>query len=72
MIREPILGRSGQISGNFTVQGANVWRCSCAPAPCRPTSPKSSRRTVGYGLSADSIAASKIAAVVGTVWSCSP
>ena len=35
VIREPITGGSGQISGNFTVQRPTIWRSCCAPARCR-------------------------------------
>jgi len=67
VIREPILGGSGQISGNFTVQGANdlalLLRAGALPADLTVVE----ERTVGPGLGADSIAAGKIAAIVGTV-----
>ena len=36
VIREPILGGRGQISGNFTASSAPTLPCCCAPAPCRP------------------------------------
>ncbi len=35
VIREPILGGSGQISGSFTVQRPTISRFCCAPARCR-------------------------------------
>ncbi len=67
VIREPILGGSGQISGNFTVQGANdlalLLRAGALPAPLTILE----ERTVGPGLGADSIAAGKIASIVGMV-----
>ncbi len=67
VIREPILGGSGQISGNFTVQGANdlalLLRAGALPADLTIVE----ERTVGPGLGADSIAAGKLAAAVGTV-----
>src|SRR5215813_771251 len=35
IVLEPILGGSGQISGNFTVESATNLRSCCAPARCR-------------------------------------
>ena len=65
VIREPILGGSGQISGNFTVQSANdlaiLLRAGALPAPLTIIE----ERTVGPGLGADSIAKGKISAYVG-------
>jgi preprotein translocase subunit SecD len=65
VIREPILGGSGQISGNFTVQSANdlaiLLRAGALPAPLTIIE----ERTVGPGLGADSIAAGKMSAYVG-------
>ena len=65
VIREPILGGSGQISGNFTVEGANdlavLLRAGALPA--RLTAIE--ERTVGPGLGADSIAAGEIASLIG-------
>jgi preprotein translocase subunit SecD len=65
VIREPILGGSGQISGNFTVQSANdlaiLLRAGALPAPLTIIE----ERTVGPGLGADSIAAGKLSAYVG-------
>ena len=67
VIREPILGGSGQISGNFTVQGAQelalLLRAGALPAPLTILE----ERTVGAGLGADSIAAGKIASIIGMV-----
>ena len=39
VIREPIPGGSGQISGSFTVQMPTTSPCCCAPALCRRRSP---------------------------------
>jgi SecD/SecF fusion protein len=68
VIREPILGGSGQISGNFTVQSANdlavLLRAGALPA----TLTIIEERTVGPGLGQDSINAGKIAAVIGSVF----
>jgi len=65
VIREPILGGSGQISGNFTVESANnlalLLRAGALPAPLT----KLEERSVGPGLGADSIAAGKVASVIG-------
>jgi preprotein translocase subunit SecD len=66
-IREPILGGSGVITGNFTVPAAQdlalLLRAGALPAPLIPIE----ERTVGPGLGADSIAAGEIAAVVAMV-----
>jgi len=65
VIREPILGGSGQISGNFTVQGANdlslLLRAGALPAPLTILE----ERSVGPGLGADSVASGKIASIIG-------
>ena len=65
VIREPILGGSGQISGSFTVQSANdlaiLLRAGALPAPLTIIE----ERTVGPGLGQDSINAGEHAAYVG-------
>jgi preprotein translocase subunit SecD len=65
VIREPILGGSGQISGSFTVQSANdlaiLLRAGALPAPLTIIE----ERTVGPGLGADSIAQGKASSYVG-------
>ena len=65
VIREPILGGSGQISGSFTVQSANdlsiLLRAGALPAPLTIIE----ERTVGPGLGADSIAQGKLSSYVG-------
>jgi preprotein translocase subunit SecD len=67
VIREPILGGSARISGNFSVQSANdlalVLRAGALPAPITFLE----ERTVGPGLGADSIAAGEIASIIGLV-----
>ncbi len=67
VIREPILGGSGQISGSFTVEQANdlaiLLRAGALPAPLTIIE----ERTVGPGLGQDSIQKGKIAAAVGSV-----
>jgi preprotein translocase subunit SecD len=65
VIREPILGGSGVISGRFSVQAAQdlslLLRAGPLPAPLTILE----ERSVGPGLGADSIAAGKIASLVG-------
>ena len=67
VIREAILGGSGQISGNFTYQSAQdlalLLRAGALPAPLTILE----ERTVGPGLGADSIAAGKVASIIGLV-----
>lgn len=64
VIREPITGGSGQISGNFTVQGANdlavLLRAGALPAKLTVIE----ERSVGPGLGADSIEAGKLASTI--------
>lgn len=68
VIREPILGGSGQISGSFTVQQANdlaiLLRAGALPAPLTIIE----ERTVGPGLGQDSIEKGKLASYVGALW----
>jgi SecD/SecF fusion protein len=65
VIREPIIGGSGQISGNFTVQGANdlavLLRAGALPATLTVVE----ERTVGPSLGADSIRAGVSAGFIG-------
>ena len=65
VIREPITGGQGQISGGFTVAEANnlaiLLRAGALPAPLQILE----ERTVGPGLGADSIAAGEIASLIG-------
>ncbi|MDG4874408.1 protein translocase subunit SecDF [Mesorhizobium sp. WSM4935] len=67
VIREPILGGSGQISGNFTAESANdlavLLRAGALPAKLTIIE----ERTVGPGLGQDSIHAGKIAGVIGSI-----
>ena len=64
-VNEPILGGSGQISGSFSVAEAQdlalLLRAGALPAPLAILE----ERTVGPGLGADSIAAGKVASIVG-------
>ena len=65
VIREPIVGGNGQITGNFTVEEANdlslLLRAGALPAPMKILE----ERTVGPDLGADSIEAGKIACIIG-------
>ena len=65
VIREPILGGTGQISGSFSVQEANdlavLLRSGALPAKLTVIE----ERTVGASLGADSIASGKKAALMG-------
>jgi preprotein translocase subunit SecD len=67
VIREPILGGSGQISGSFTAQTANdlaiLLRAGSLPAKLTIVE----ERTIGPSLGADSIRAGLIASLVATV-----
>ncbi|MBG6211418.1 protein-export membrane protein SecD [Labrenzia sp. EL_126] len=64
VIREPILGGSGQISGNFTVEGANdlaiLLRAGALPAQLTVIE----ERSIGPGLGADSIESGKLASII--------
>ena len=68
VIREAICGGSGQISGGFTVEEANnlslLLRAGALPAPMSVLE----ERTVGPSLGADSVAAGKIASIIGLVF----
>ena len=67
VIREPILGGNGIISGNFNVQSAQdlalLLRAGALPAPLTVLE----ERTVGAELGADSIAAGKFASILSIV-----
>jgi preprotein translocase subunit SecD len=67
VIREPITGGSGQISGSFTVQQANelalLLRAGALPAPLTVIE----ERTVGPGLGQDSIEKGELAAYIGSI-----
>ena len=67
VIREAILGGSGQISGNFTVDSANslAIQLRSGALPTRLTIVE--ERTVGPSLGADSIEAGEMAGLIGTV-----
>lgn len=65
VIREPILGGAGQISGSFSTEEAKdlalLLRAGALPAPLTVLE----ERSVGPGLGADSIASGKIASGIG-------
>jgi len=67
VVREPIPGGNGIISGSFTTQTANdlalLLRAGALPAPLKILE----ERTVGPSLGADSIAAGKVAGVVAII-----
>ncbi|GAA0563229.1 protein translocase subunit SecD [Rhizomicrobium electricum] len=65
VIREPIIGGSGQIEGSYSIQTANdlavLLRAGALPAPLNPID----QRTVGPELGKDSIESGKIATIAG-------
>src|SRR5579875_2234785 len=67
VVKEPILGGTGVITGNFTVQSASdlalLLRAGALPAPITILE----ERTVGPGLGADSIRAGTLACLVAVV-----
>ncbi|MBP0446436.1 protein translocase subunit SecD [Roseomonas sp. SSH11] len=68
VIREPIIGGSGQISGSFTARTANdvavLLRAGALPAPLTVVE----ERTVGPELGADAIRAGMLALAAGTAF----
>jgi len=66
-IREPILGGTGQISGSFSVEGANdlavLLRAGALPADLTIVE----ERTVGPSLGADSIQAGQFASIIAAI-----
>ncbi len=66
-IRSPICGGGGYIEGNFTVQSASdlaaLLNAGALPAPLLPRE----QRSVGAQMGADSVAAGRIALIVGFV-----
>ena len=67
VIRQPITGGNGIITGSFSVEEANdlavLLRAGALPAPLTILE----ERTVGPGLGADSVAAGKIACIVAFI-----
>ncbi|MCA1241921.1 protein translocase subunit SecD [Stappia stellulata] len=65
VIREPITGGSGQISGDFTVESANdlavLLRAGALPAKLTVVE----ERSIGPGLGQDSVDAGRIASLIG-------
>ena len=68
VIREPICGGQGQISGGFTIQEANdlslLLRAGALPAPMKVIE----ERTVGPTLGSDSVAAGKKACIMALLF----
>ena len=68
VIRGPILGGTGIITGTFSVQEVNdlslLLRAGALPAPLTFLE----ERTVGPGLGADSVAAGQIASILGLIF----
>jgi protein-export membrane protein SecD len=67
VIREPILGGSGQISGSFTIESANnlAIQLRSGALPAKLTIVE--ERTVGPSLGADSIEAGRTAGIIGSI-----
>jgi preprotein translocase subunit SecD len=67
VIREPILGGSGQISGSFTVESTSrlAVQLRSGSLPAKLTIVE--ERTVGPSLGADSIADGKLAGIIGGI-----
>ncbi len=67
VIRSEILGGSGQISGNFTVESANdlAIKLRSGALPAKLTIVE--ERTVGPSLGADSVEAGRLAFIIGAV-----
>ena len=65
VIREPILGGSGQISGNFSVDSATTLAVQLRSGALPTKLTIVEERTVGPSLGADSIEAGKLAGLVG-------
>jgi SecD/SecF fusion protein len=65
VIREAILGGSGEISGSFSIQSASdmavLLRAGALPAPLKPLE----QRTVGAELGADAVHAGSISTIAG-------
>jgi preprotein translocase subunit SecD len=65
VIREPILGGSGQISGSFTVESANTLAVQLRSGALPVKLTIAEERTVGPSLGADSVAAGRLASFIG-------
>ena len=67
VIREPILGGTGQISGNFTVESSNALAVQLRSGALPTKLTIVEERTVGPSLGADSIDAGKRAGIIGGI-----
>lgn len=67
VIREPILGGAGQISGNFSVESSNALAVQLRSGALPTKLTIVEERTVGPSLGADSIEAGKTAGLIGGV-----
>ncbi len=67
VIREPILGGAGQISGSFTVESANTLAVNLRSGALPAKLTIVEERTVGPSLGADSIALGTRAAMIGGI-----
>jgi preprotein translocase subunit SecD len=67
VIREPILGGSGQISGSFTVESANTLAVQLRSGALPTKLTIVEERTVGPSLGADSIESGKLAGIIGGI-----
>ncbi|MGH1418355.1 MAG: protein translocase subunit SecD [Hyphomicrobiaceae bacterium] len=67
VIQEPILGGSGQISGNFDVKSANLLAVQLRSGALPTKLTIIEERTVGPSLGADSITGGRLAAIVGSI-----
>ena len=67
VIREPILGGSGQISGSFTVESATTLAVQLRSGALPTKLTIVEERTVGPSLGADSIEAGKRAGIIGGI-----
>ncbi len=67
VIRSPILGGSGQISGSFSPKSANDLAVQIRSGALPGTLTIIEERTVGPSLGADSIEAGELAAIVGAI-----
>ena len=65
VIREPILGGAGQISGNFSVESSNALAVQLRSGALPTKLTIVEERTVGPSLGADSIEAGKTAGLIG-------
>ena len=66
-IREAILGGSGQISGNFTIESSNTLAVQLRSGALPTKLTIVEERTVGPSLGADSVSAGKLAGLIGGI-----